>query len=99
VDAQSKFDKHFYVIAHRLGHYNLYKVRFDPRNPGSVRGSNNPTPQMPRGPQATVEMIDEAPRFKYWDDAPPQDRDITAEEFEREAERRALKEYHRSQAA
>ena len=99
MEAQSKFDKHFYITAYRLGHYDLYKVRFDPRSPGSERGSNNPNPQMPRGPQATVEMIDEAMRFKYWDGEPPQDRDITAEEFEREAERRALEVYYRSQVA
>jgi|ERR1051325_6239309 hypothetical protein len=99
MDPLNKFDKRYYIATHHLGHYRLYNVEFDPRTPGQVRGLNNPSPRVPPGPKATVEIVDNEARFKYWDGTPPQDQDITRDEFEREAERRALEEYRRLQAA
>lgn len=73
-------------------------MEFLPRGLQQWRGANNPPKRVSPGYKATVEIVDGDARFKSWDHV-PQDVDVTRQQFESEAERRALEEHRRLQAA
>ncbi len=98
MNPQKKIEKGYFITTHRLGASDLYDVEFLPRGLQQWRGASNPSKQVPPGYKAMVQVADGKAHFQSWDRV-PQDVDAPHDYFEKEAERRALEEYHRLQAA